>query len=221
MDFKKYGEYHRCKVVANIMISDTTAKLKVPRIFSFKAGQCVNISVSNTIPPRIYNISSGEKDDCIEILYKIVSEGKLTPILKNLSRGDHINVSKPFGKFLSSADPSWFIANGIGITPFLSMINSGDSNNKKLIHGSRDISDFYFSDFLEKKLKENYIRCYTGVEKFNFFQGRISQYLLSLADLPVNNKYYLCGSAEMVVDIRELLIGKGISFQNILAEIYF
>jgi ferredoxin/flavodoxin---NADP+ reductase len=221
MDFKKYGEYHRCKVVANDMISFTTAKLKILRFFSFKAGQCVSISVSNIIPPRIYNISSGEKDDCIEIIYKILPEGKLTPKLKKLSKGDYINVSKPFGKFLSSADPSWFIAAGIGITPFLSMINSGAGNTKKLIHGSRDISDFYFSDFLEKKLKENYIKCYTGVEKFSFFQGRISQYLHSLEDLPVNNKYYLCGSAEMVVDIRELLIGKGISFQNILAEIYF
>ena len=34
-------------------------------------------------------------------------------------------------------------------------------------------------------------------------------------------KYYLCGSAEMVVECREILLGKGIAFSNIVAEIYF
>ena len=34
-------------------------------------------------------------------------------------------------------------------------------------------------------------------------------------------KYYLCGSAEMVVDTRDILIEKGIPFENIVSEIYF
>jgi len=42
-----------------------------------------------------------------------------------------------------------------------------------------------------------------------------------LDDLPEDQKYYLCGSAEMVVECREILISKGIAFSNIVAEIYF
>ena len=34
-------------------------------------------------------------------------------------------------------------------------------------------------------------------------------------------KYYLCGSAEMVVEIRDILIEKGIPFDRIISEIYF
>jgi ferredoxin--NADP+ reductase len=37
----------------------------------------------------------------------------------------------------------------------------------------------------------------------------------------MDQKYYLCGSAEMVVESREILISKGIPFNNIVAEIYF
>jgi ferredoxin--NADP+ reductase len=41
------------------------------------------------------------------------------------------------------------------------------------------------------------------------------------SNLPLNYKYYLCGSAEMVVDVRDILIAKGIPYEQIFAEIYF
>jgi ferredoxin/flavodoxin---NADP+ reductase len=70
-------------------------------------------------------------------------------------------------------------------------------------------------------LGRNYIRCYSGQEKSDFILGRVAKYLNSIENLPIDNKYYLCGSAEMVVEIRELLIDKGIPFQNTIAEIFF
>jgi len=33
--------------------------------------------------------------------------------------------------------------------------------------------------------------------------------------------YYLCGKALMVVEVRDLLIEKGVRYENMLAEIYF
>lgn len=39
--------------------------------------------------------------------------------------------------------------------------------------------------------------------------------------LPRNYMYYLCGGGMMVIDVRDLLIEKGIPFGNILSEIYF
>jgi ferredoxin--NADP+ reductase len=221
MNFENPDEYKQCSIESNNMISETTAILKIKRSFSFKAGQCINISVSKNIPPRMYSISSGENDEFVEILYKIVKTGKLTPLLKDLTPNSSISVSKPFGKFFASTQPAWFIATGTGIAPFVSMILSGYAGNKVLIHGNGNLADFYFSALLENKLGNNYIRCYSGKENCDFFAGRVQQYLESLENLPIGNKYYLCGSAEMVVDIRELLINKGIPFQNILAEIFF
>jgi len=34
-------------------------------------------------------------------------------------------------------------------------------------------------------------------------------------------KYYICGSADMVVEARDILISKGIPFGSIISEIYF
>ena len=39
--------------------------------------------------------------------------------------------------------------------------------------------------------------------------------------LPVDRKYYLCGSAEMVVGTRDILISKNVPYDAIIAEIYF
>jgi ferredoxin/flavodoxin---NADP+ reductase len=128
------------------MISNTSAILKIKRPFSFKAGQCINISVDKSIPPRIFSISSGENDDFIEILYKIAKTGRLTPILKEMKADSYIAVSKPFGKFFATSLPAWLIATGTGIAPFLSMIFSGYSENKVLIHGNANLSDFYLSE---------------------------------------------------------------------------
>jgi len=221
MKFENIDEYRQCRVVSNIMISNTTAVLTIKRPFTFKAGQCINISVNKSIPPRIYSISSAEKNEYVEILYKIVKTGKLTPLLKELNENSLIAVSKPFGKFFASPLPAWLISSGTGIAPFLSMILSGYGENKVLIHGNGNLSDFYYSSMLENKLGNNYIRCYTGSEKCDFIRGRVMNYLDSLENIPIDNMYYLCGSAEMVVEIRDFLINKGVSFQNTLAEIYF
>ena len=49
----------------------------------------------------------------------------------------------------------------------------------------------------------------------------VSSYLVEQTDLDPDLKYYLCGSAEMVVETRDILIGKGIPFGQIISEIYF
>ncbi len=101
------------------------------------------------------------------------------------------------------------------------MILSGYNENKVLIHDSKRISKFYYSDQLENKLGKNYIRCYSGNEKCNLLRFNIYDYLNSFDEIPKYIMYYLCGNAEAVVEIREMLIGKDIPFQQIVSEIYF
>jgi NAD(P)H-flavin reductase len=40
-------------------------------------------------------------------------------------------------------------------------------------------------------------------------------------ELPAGHRYLLCGSARMVVEVRDLLIARGVPFEDIVAEIYF
>ena len=209
------------KILSNNKISNSAAVLIFKRSFDFKAGQIIEITTDKSIPPRMYSILSSETNENIEILYKIVPEGNLTPKLEHLKKGNNIYVSGPSGKFISTYDPAWLIAAGTGIAPFISMIFSGYNSNKKLIHGVKFCTDLYFSNQLTELLSDNYIPCCSCEADSCFFHGRVTDYLRSLTSLPQNNKYYLCGSTEMVVDSRDILIDKGVSFQNILSEIYF
>lgn len=209
------------KILANNRISGSSYVLSFRRFFSFQAGQVVGITSSPDISPRLYSISSAEDDNKIEILYGVMKEGTLTPLLNNLDHGDKLYVTPPFGKFIAHKDPSCLIATGTGIAPFLSMIRSGYGNCRKLIHGTRDIENFYEAEYLRFVLESNYVQCYTGKNEFAGFKGRVTAYINETSELGKDDKYYLCGSAEMVVETREVLISKGIPFQNILSEIYF
>ncbi len=204
----------------NIEISPGVHVISFQRNFDFIPGQAIKIAIDSEHPPRIYSICSGNKEDEIKILFNIKEDGFLTPKLAAMILGDKILVSKPYGSFLGTKNPAYFIATGTGIAPFYSMLNSGFVKNKTLIHGVRYLNQFYFEDEMEEMLEENYIRCCSKVSSCNVFSGRVTDYLKTIEVLPTVN-YFICGQALMVVEVRDLLIEKGIPFEKIFAEIYF
>jgi ferredoxin--NADP+ reductase len=207
-------------LTGNSEISPGVHLITFRRPWNFLAGQVVKIALKTAHPPRIYSLCSGSHEQEAAILFNIKEDGLLTPKLAGMIPGEKILVSEPYGSFLGTAGPAWWIATGTGIAPFYSMFRSGLGENKKLIHGVSWLNQFYFEDELEWALGENYVRCCSRESSCNTFRGRISDYISGLENLP-NVKYYLCGKAIMVVEMRDLLISKGIPFENILAEIYF
>lgn len=208
-------------VVSNVEIAQGSYLLKFKRKFNFLAGQVIALGVNTDIAPRLYSIASGENDDSIDILYTEKSGGELTPMLSLLQPGDKIVVSEPFGTFTQISDDAVYVAAGTGIAPFMSRILTQKGLNPTLIHGVSFSEYFYFSDFLENNLGKNYIQCCSRCQNDDYFQGRVTDFLRQWKNLNPNKKYYLCGSAEMVVDTRDVLISRGVPFGNINAEIYF
>ena len=146
----------------------------------------------------------------------------MSPNLAALKAGDTLYVSAPFGSFYGTTKPAVFIASGTGVAPFASMMRSGLHKEKILIHGGRSLDSFYFKEeFMEILGEENYIRCCSQEKGDGVYEGRLTNYLREQEKLSPDKKYYLCGQAEMVVETRDLLIEKGIPFENIIAEIYF
>jgi ferredoxin/flavodoxin---NADP+ reductase len=190
------------------------------RDLEFLPGQVVKIAIDNNHAPRIYSICSGNSEEEIKILFNIKDDGFLTPKLATMIPGEKILVSKPYGSFLGTEEKAWLIATGTGIAPFYSMLKSGLSQQKKLIHGVRNLNQLYFEDEIEEMLGDNYVRCCSGESSCNTFPGRVTHYLDETQIFP-DVKYYICGQALMVVEVRDLLIQKGIGFKNIMAEIYF
>jgi ferredoxin--NADP+ reductase len=189
--------------------------------FDLKAGQVVAIAANEQHDPRIYSICSGKNEQFLQILFDLKTDGTLTPQLAKMQPGSTIYVSKPYGSFLPDTEtPMWWIASGTGIAPFHSMISSGFVADK-LLHGARTASNFYFERTFKQALKENYIRCNSGSDGRGDFFGRVTTWLENISNLPKHNKYYLCGRALMVVEVRDLLIARGIPYENIVSEIFF
>lgn len=208
-------------ITGNEEISPNVFVVSWKRDEDFNPGQVVKISVDPNEPPRIYSICSGNQEENISVLFNVKPGGVLTPQLAKMRAGEMIYVSAPYGSFSSDDSPATWIATGTGIAPFYSMIRSGRFNNKKLIHGVSYINQFYFEDYLREVLGDSYICCCSRETGDAHFPGRITDYLKQVQELPKGDKYYLCGQALMVVEVRDLLIEKGVPYDHIYAEIYF
>jgi len=203
------------------IVKNSVYQVSFARNISFKAGQVVALTTNLKIPPRLYSIASGRNEDEIRIIFDHIPEGVITSQLSKLKKGNTIYVSDPFGEFTCDDSPAYWIASGTGIAPFASMFFSELSKNKILIHGGRRLDSFYYENNFIPALGDNYIRCCSQEKGDGVFEGRVTDYLLQCHDLPTDYNYYLCGSAEMVVETRDILISKGVAFDKIIAEIYF
>lgn len=218
---KKLPDLQEVVITQNQEISPGVHLISWARKGNFIPGQVVKITLDKAVAPRIYSVCSGNDDLEISVLFNIKEDGVLTPRLAGVIPGMKIWATAPYGSFQDNQKTAWWIATGTGIAPFYSMFRSGLAENKTLIHGARLLNQFYFEDELEWAMGERYIRCCSQEQSCNVFPGRVTQYLQEIKSLPTNINYYLCGKALMVVEVRDLLISKGVPYENILAEIYF
>jgi ferredoxin--NADP+ reductase len=207
-------------VESNDEIAPGIYRLSFPRFFEFIPGQSVAVTVASSIPARYYSIASGSRDPFAEILYDLVPEGLLTPRLARLRAGDTLIVSPPFGAFRDAEGPACWIAGGTGAAPFASMVRSGLTADKLLVHGARTGARLLDRELFSAALGSRYHPCCSREAAEGTWSGRATEWL-SAHPLPGAARYLLCGSSRMVVDARDVLIGKGAPFSSVMAEIYF
>lgn len=208
------------RILSNIEISPGVFLLSVKRQVQFEPGQTVKISLNDDLPPRIYSICSGPEDDALSVLYNVKEGGALTPKLARLSPGDSVELSEPGGTFVGTEAPALWIATGTGIAPFYSMLRAGQGHNKTLLHGVRYVDQFYFHAEWRDELGPRYHRFCSRQEAEGLTHGRVNQYF-EQTHAPIPDKVYICGQAQMCVELRDLLIARGVPYGNILCEIYF
>lgn len=214
--------YFQACVEENQEIAPGAYVLSFSRSFDFEAGQVIGISLETDMEPRLYSIASGNKSTMVEILYTVNPGGLLTPSLSRLRRGDRFFHTAPFGKFTSAAGPALWIATGTGIAPFVSMLCSGLGKEKTLVYGNRTHHELYFFDRLHAGFPSGrFFPCTSREVSADTFHGRVTDFIRLHPELAADLPCHLCGSAEMVVDVRDLLIGMGVAFDRIFAEIFF
>lgn len=188
--------------------------LEKPATLHFYPGQYLD--VENT---RSFTISSSPTEDFLMITTK-TGFSTFKKALENLKTGDTIITSHPAGTFtLDESTPAVFIAGGIGITPFRSMIKYAVDQKIPtkitLIYSNSD-SNFLFKKELniwQKQLTDLTIHYIVTSQSGCLDQERLLK--LNPKSYPLNPIYYLAGPPKMVDSFENLLTGLGIDEVNI------
>ena len=209
-----------CKIKDIRFLTDHAFELTFERKFDFTAGQHVIISLPDQIYDREYSICSSEEDKEIKILVKLIEDGYLTPLLKNVKVGDVIKVRGPHGIFcidlINDMDKQIvLIATGTGIAPFRSMIKSYKDINFQLFHGTRFSNEAYYKD----EINCPFISCTSRDDKGDF-NGRVTS-LIEKTNFNKNSKFFLCGNFDMIYDVQNILKSKGFHPNSMFTEVYF
>lgn len=212
--------------------------IKNKKKINFKAGQFLNIFFCNKESGngKAYTISSSMSEKLLAITVQNI--GDFSNKLHSLKIGDNIYATGPFGFLIldeieNNKLPLIFIAGGIGITPFFSMIKElvGKKNNQEiyLFYSSQKISTIIFFEELNK-LSQKYnnlnIKYFLSQEKKNN-QENMKYKRLSIDDIKKEvknfkkNNFFICGSVQYVNHFWKELKRENISEENILTEAFF
>jgi ferredoxin--NADP+ reductase len=215
--------FHSLPLTGRIDYGGGVFEVSFPRPFSFVSGELCAIHTGNPKEARLYSIASGSTGSDLSFLFNVVEGGFLTPKLRDASMGETFFISPPFGEFILSSRPAIWMATGTGIVPFLSAVRSGlEVENKRLIQGARFKEGFLGQDLLSSS-GISYMRCCSACPELSqegFYGGRLTEYLKETR-FPEAVKVYLCGHSQMIVDVREILVERGVPLDNIICEVYF
>ena len=204
-----------------------TITIKLDRVqsdFNFIAGQYISITLPglNEFPVtdqyHDFSISSSPNiKDYISTTMR-VSESQFKTHLMQLDLGTKLRIDGPKGVFTLPTDGSTdftLIAGGVGITPFMSLINF--SKEQKL---TRKIKLLYFNNDLKHAAYlndlNNLARDYDYLEFYPIFGLVNEQYLQT--HINNQNTYYIAGPPKMVDIVRDILKKHNVKDINIKTE---
>ncbi len=192
--------------------------------FNFYPGQYLDITLKvfgqDTKP---FTISSSPTEDYLMITSK-AGKSTFKKELESLKPKDTINASFPAGTFiLDETEPAVFIAGGIGITPFRSMIKYAVDQNFKtpitLIYSNSE-TDFPFKGAFDnwQRLSKSIKVIYLNSQR----EGRLNQEkILKILNTKYkirNTIFYIAGSVKMVSEIKKILLDLGVWEINIRTD---
>jgi ferredoxin--NADP+ reductase len=191
---------------------------------------------------RAYSIASANYEDHLEFLSIKVEEGPLTSRLQHIKVGDTIIVGrKPTGTLLSDyllpGRRLYMLSTGTGLAPFMSIVRDPEIYDKFdqliLVHGVRQVDELAYHDLLVEHLPNHEflgdlvsskLRYYPTVTREAYKNtGRVTELIESgklFEDLgvpgfdPAVDRVMICGSAEMLRDLKNILEERGFKEGN-------
>ncbi|MBL0421611.1 ferredoxin--NADP reductase [Ramlibacter sp. AW1] len=191
---------------------------------------------------RAYSIVSPNYEEHLEFLSIKVPDGPLTSRLQHIQVGDTIVVGrKPTGTllidYLLPGKRLYLLGTGTGLAPFMSIVRDPATYEKFdqviLVHGVRQKDELAYREMLEEQLPNHeflgdlvtsQLRYYPTVTREPYRNmGRITELMQTgklFSDLgvppldPEADRVMLCGSPEMLRDLKHLLESRGMAEGN-------
>jgi ferredoxin-NADP reductase len=198
-----------------------------PRDFDFQAGQNVLVTLGEAAESRTFTIASAPHQDDLMIATRM-RDSAFKNRLKTLERGTVVAIDGPNGMMVLHPDPrrpAVFIAGGIGITPFLSMLR--DVAHRRLGHATtlfysnRSASSAAFLE--ELRVLEMTQRSFRLVSTLTeeggdpIGEGLLRRHVTDLK-APV---YYLAGPPGMTMAMQGMLAGLGVAPDDVQSEEFY
>ena len=217
----------------NVLGDDTNEyvfEFVTPEVVDIKAGQFILIKImDNPIQYRAYSISAiGADGRSLAVIIRKVSKGFGTArIFETFRVGDSVGLKGPMGDALvvdEAADKVLFVANGIGITPFIELTKSVLENlpnlkSVKLLAGKRKKRELFYNDYfksLEEDPRFEYIPVLSRDKDSGLKNGYVTDVMKELELEGV--KVYMCGTKSMILDSCRILLEKGVKKEDIHFE---
>lgn len=196
---------------------------KVSSTFDYIAGQFIELSLTdnshdNRGGKRWFSLSSSPSEDLLSITTRLVTKNStFKQRLFKLSAGDIVGISQPMGDFVLPKNPKSklvFVAIGIGITPFRSMIKFFNDRSE-----TRDITLFYSSNssdnfIFKNEIKSPFIELILVNEKINI------DLLLRKIDPETKTKVFIAGPEKAVEQLANQLEINGIEKKHISVDFF-
>ena len=212
--------------------------------FRFLNGQFTMIGLTVEGRPllRAYSMASANYEENLEFFSIKVPEGPLTSRLQHLREGDIILVNrKATGTLvhdnLLPGRNLYLLGTGTGLAPFLSIIKDPDTYDRfdkvVLVHGCRQIAELAYGELITEDLPRHELLGESVREKLIYYptvtrepfhnRGRITDLIRSgklFDDLgitpmqPAHDRFMLCGSPDMLEELRVMLGGLGFAEGN-------
>lgn len=227
-------------------------RIKLEVDLPFIAGQfvIVGLDYKGAKIHKPYSLINTPEDDFLEVHLNTVQNGKFSPLLTDVNKGDTVYISnKPSGLLTLEEVPDgvknlWLCATGTGIGPFLSILHTDEPwqrfNNIIVCYSTKTANEMaYRDDFeaLENRYPEqfHFIPFVTREQTSNAIHSRLTTFLasgelekqLGLSLKPDSNHVMLCGNSSMLDDATQILEKKGLRRHsrqqpgNIAIEKYF
>ncbi|WP_271766638.1 ferredoxin reductase family protein [Aquimarina algiphila] len=187
--------------------------------FKYKAGQFAfftfpSISKREQHP---FTLSSHPHDDNLKVTIKGLGD-YTNALASKVTIGEKVNIEGPYGKFSSGyskeKEQVW-IAGGIGITPFLSLVNDYYTNNVTLYWCVHNKSEAPYKKKLEEIASKNPL--FEFVLWDSETKGHITVDDLSLRE-PKKKAYLICGPDTLKKNMMKQLKNEGIKQRDIYDE---